>query len=840
MMVKQQDAFHALNIEEVLKALGTSHEGISQEEAQKRLKRFGENTIREEKTSKWKILLRQFNNVLIYILLVASLISLLVNKMTDFFVVIGIILINTLIGFWQEIKAASSIEALKRLTESRHKVIRDGKQNLVHSAKLVPGDYLIFHEGEAITADCRLIESSELMVDESSLTGESMPVAKNPQDVLPKEALPYELTNILLSGTIIVRGSARAIVVKTGVDTYFSKVAERSQEQSPDTPLTKALKNFSKRYLIFLTFLFATIGFVGYFQGRTILNLAYILLAGLVSAVPAGLPMVITLLMVIGALALSRRKALVRYLPAVETLGSATVIASDKTGTITEGNLIVRDIYAFDEEKLKHVAALCNDSHEGYGDPLDVALADWMEEFDKIRKEFPRKWSYSFDPKHRLMATVNDFHGEKELLVKGAYESLREKNKNNDEEIKHLDEAADRLLKKGLRVLAFGTGERLGENPDSWKIRIVGLIGFFDPAKEGVKEAIREAKNAGIRVLIFTGDHPQTALAIARDVGICGEEENVLTGKEIEKMSDEQLAKALLHVNVLARTLPEQKYRVVNILQHHRQVVAVTGDGINDVPALRTADLGIAMGSGTDAAKSVSNMVITDNNLAVIVHAIKNGRIIADNIRKVIYYLISTSLQEIFLIALSIFSALQMPLTAIQILWINIVTDGVQDKAFPFAKAEGDVMLRSPRRLKEKFLNLTQLARITFFGASVGLTCFLLYMYLLTKYPFEIVSTIVFTSVAAAQWANGIQAQKEREPFLKNIRLSLTINPYIFLGLIAGVLLQCFVIYVVPQWFYTHPIPLKLWIYPLGVFCLAFIFVEIRKWFEITFLHLRQ
>ncbi|GAB4188213.1 MAG: cation-transporting P-type ATPase [Simkaniaceae bacterium] len=840
MAVEAESAFHALSVEEVLQKLETSHEGISQKEAEKRLETYGKNVLKEERTSKWKIFFRQCNNILIYILLAASLISISVGEMTDFFVILGIIIINTLIGFWQEVKAEASIEALKKMTESRHKVFRDGKQQLIHSSELVPGDYIVLHEGEAVTADIRLIESSDLIVDESSLTGESMPVLKDPKKVLPEDAMPYEFTNMLLAGTVIVRGMARGVIVNTGSRSYFAKIAERSQESSPETPLTKALKHFSKRYVIFLSVLFFLIGVVGYFQGRTILNLAYILLAGLVSAVPEGLPIVITLVMVIGALALSRKKALVRYLPSVETLGSATVIASDKTGTITEGNLIVKDIFAHDMEKLKHVAALCNDSHEGTGDPLDVALADWIEEFDEIREKFPRKWSYSFDPQHRLMATVNEFDGTEELLVKGAYESLKEKSKNEEKELQELDAAAEKLLEEGLRVLAFGQGERLGEGPKAWKIRIIGLIGFLDPAKEGVKEAVRLAKSAGIHVLMFTGDHPKTALAIAKDVGIASAEEKVLIGKEIEKMSDEELGHALQEVNVLARTLPEQKYRVVNLLQANRQIVAVTGDGVNDVPALKTADLGIAMGSGTDAAKNVSNMVITDNNLAVIVEAVKNGRVIADNIRKVIYYLISTSSQEVFLIALAIFSSLTLPLSAIQILWINIVTDGVQDKTFPFAKAEGDVMKRKPRRPKEKFLNWQQLSRIVYFGFLMGLICFFLYLFLLPRHTFDLVTTVIFTSVVAAQWANGIQAQKEREPFFKNIRRSFTINPWIFLGLLGGLLLQLAAIYAVPGWFHARPLSLAMWKYPVGIFFTAFFLVELRKWLEVILLNIKK
>ena len=827
------DAFHSLTIEETFGRLKTSSQGLDCAEVEKRLAEFGKNVIQEEKISKWKILFRQFNNILIYILFAASLISISIGEWVDFIVINFIIVINGAIGFWQELKAEASIAALKKLTESRSKAIRSGNLELVPSSELVPGDYLILHEGEVITADIRLVEGSGLMVDESSITGESAPIVKDSNITLPREALPYELKNSLLAGTTVVRGTGKGIVVKTGVNTYLATIAEKLQETSPETPLTKSLAFFTKRYLIALILLLILLGIIGSLQGRGVLNLGYILLVNLVSAVPEGLPIVITLVMVVGAVALSKKQALVRYLPSVETLGSATVIASDKTGTITEGKLIVKEVYSQDLKKLKHIAALCNDAHEGSGDPLDVALADWVENFEQIRNVYPRKWGYSFDSKLMLMASVHTIDGHEELLIKGAYESLREKVENK-ESLKETDQIFEKFLQEGLRVLAFGTGGHREEDPSTWKITITGLIGFLDPPKQSVKEAVLAAKNAGIHVIMITGDHPMTAKAVAKEIGIWNEHAEVLTGKEIETLSDEHLLKSLKSATVLARILPEHKYRVVKLLQKNKEIVAVTGDGVNDVPALKAADIGIAMGGGTEAAKSASKMVITDNNLKVIVEAIKNARVIADNIRKVIYYLISTSMQELSLIALAIFFGFPVPLSAIQILWINIVGDGVQDKTFPFAKAEGNVMKRKPQKPEKQFFDLMQMMRILVFGLVIGLLCFFLYIHLLNLYPFEVVSTIIFTSVVMAQWANGIQAQKEKEPFFKNIANSFAINPYIFLGCGLGVVLQCLVIYGAPHVFHSTSISLEMWKYPVFVFFAAFFVIEIRKWIEVV------
>ena len=766
----------------------------------------------------------------------ASLISFSIGKWTDFFVINAIISINGLIAFWQELKAEYSIEALKKLTESQSKVFRNDELILVNSSELVPGDFVILHEGEMISADIRLTDSSGLMVDESSITGESIPILKDHTEIVEEKALPYELKNTLLSGTFVVKGSGKGIVVKTGSHTYLASIAKHAEEKSPATPLTKALNFFTKYYVLVVSILLIGLGIIGFLQDRSILELAYILLASLVSAAPEGLPIVITLVMVIGTLALSKKQTLVRYLPAVETLGSATVIASDKTGTITQGVLVVKEYFSDDLKTLKKIAALCNDSEGGKGDPVDVALSDFVENFDEIRKQNPRNWSFPFDTKHRFMATINQTDHTETLFVKGAFESLKTK-AHNQNNLGELEKTVEQFSLHGLRVLAFGKGSTVGRNSDDWNIEIIGLIGFLDPPKAEVKEAIIAAKKAGIRVIMITGDHPLTAKAIAEQVEIWNDHHEILTGKEIEMLTEKELTLRLKSTSVLARILPEQKYTIVKLLQENKEIVAVTGDGVNDVPALKVADIGIAMGSGAEAAKNASKMVITDNNLKIIVEAIKNARVISDNIRKVIYYLLSTSIQEIFVISFAIFTSLPVPLTAIQILWINIVTDGVLDKAFPFAKAEGNVMERKPQKPEKQFFNRRQVIRILAFGLGMGILTYLLYIHILPFYPFKEVSTIIFMSLVFAQWANGLQAQKEAEPFFRNFIYSFQINPYIYLGLIGGIFLQLIVLYLIPSLFYIIPLSFEQWKYPIGFFFLAFTIVEIRKWVEYYLYH---
>ena len=379
-----------------------------------------------------------------------------------------------------------------------------------------------------------------------------------------------------------------------------------------------------------------------------------------------------------------------------------------------------------------------------------------------------------------------------------------------------------------------------GNDPSSWRLNLLGLIGFLDPPKNGVKDAVLTAKKAGIRVVMITGDYPLTAKAVAKEVGIWKEKDSILTGEQVAQLDDNSLFEAMKKTTVLARIIPEQKYRIVKVLQSKGEVVAVTGDGVNDVPALKAADLGIAMGSGTEAAKGVAKMVIVDNNLGIIVDAIKTGRVTADNVRKVIYYLLSTNMHQIFLLAMAIFSGLPLPLYPIMILWINLVTDGTQDKTFPFIKAEDNVMDRYPIKPGKQFFDQKQLFRILFFGLVMGIASYILYVYLLNNYSYEFAVSVTFVSVVVPQWINGIQTQKEKEPFFKNIRKSFTINPYIYIGAAIGLALQLSAMYLVPEWFGVVPLPLDKWIYPIALAGLAFFALEARKIIEFYMLKTKK
>ena len=830
-MIAPLQKIHTWSIEETKNRLKTSNSGLTELEVHKRQSLYGKNTLEEETLSPVLLLVRQFNSPLIFILFAASLISLFLREFTDFFIVIGLLVINGVIGFWQEWKAQASLASLKKLTETKNIVIRGGKRKLIPASELVPGDVVVLHQGEVVTADVRLIECLGLLTDESLITGESTPILKNLEQFPSEDSLPFEWTNMVLTGSTVVRGKGHGIVVRTGKDTYLASIEEKAKAPAPPTPLQMALRSFVKKYvLLILTFLGIMAAF-GSMQGRSFIELSYVLLACLVSAVPEGLPIVVTLVMLRGALLLRKQQTLVRDLPAVETLGSTTVIATDKTGTITEGRLSVQDVYTQDLPKLQQIGALCNESKEGLGDPLDIALVEWAKNAYDLQVRYPKKWELPFDSTLMLMATIHTIEGGNTLYVKGAYEVLREK-ASNTSELEAFDAASHVFVKKGYRVIACAESRKAVTDPKEWQLHIVGLIGFIDPPKKGVHGAVLAAKKAGLHVIMITGDHPTTAQTIAQEVGIWKQHDLVLTGKEIEILSDDELLEQLKKTTVLARILPEHKFRVVQLLQKQKEIVAVTGDGVNDIPALKAAHIGIAMGTGSEAAKSVSQMVLVDNNFSVIVDAIRNARVIATNLRKVIYYLVSTSTQELVFLLFSILSDMPLCLSAIQILWLNLVTDGILDKTFPFLKEEGNVMKQAPQNVETTFLNPQQIKSILFFGLTQGGGCFALYYFLYPIYPFETVSTMVFTSMVLSQWANALQAQKEREPFFHNIKLSFTINPHIFLAMIVSLLLQCSVLYIFHPFFNTVPLTITQWVSPIMIFCFAFFLIELRLWID--------
>ncbi|WP_309499893.1 cation-transporting P-type ATPase [Sulfurovum sp.] len=823
---------HFETIESLAGQMETSKEGLNNVDVQKNLSIYGLNEIKEKKHNLFILFLSQFKSPLVYVLVAAAILSLFLRNIHEGVLILLILLFNALIGFWQEIKALSSIKALQKLTESKIQVKRENQILVISSSELVPGDVIVMSEGDIVPADIRLCYTNGFVIDESILTGESMPVEKDANLTLPKETLPYELDNMALSGTTVTKGKAEGFVVFTGQKTYLASISSKAEEESPDTPLSKALEVFIKKHMFVVLILISITAILSLWEGREIIEVIYLVIALLVASVPEGLPIVITLVLTIGAMTLSVRKVYIRHLPSVETLGSTTVIASDKTGTITQGNLKVEEVFSLHDTFSQTVSALANESIDGKGDPLDTALAIWVgKAYEDIRQKYSRVNLYPFDTQHRLMASSNMIEEEHKIFVKGAFESLKQF-ATNKEDLETLQKEHDRLASHGLRVIALGTGEHTTDDIEKWQIEIVGLVGFIDPPKPGVLEAVHTAQKAGVRVMMITGDNALTAAAVAKSVNIYKEGDLVVTGKELNDMDDKTLEEILPKVTVWARVLPEHKYRIVKALQKQGEIVAVTGDGVNDVPALRAADLGIAMGEGTDAAKSTAKMVLADNNLSVIVDAIKQGRSIANNIRKTIYFLLTTSLDEVILITGAILMALPLPLYPIQILWINLVANSALDKTFPFLKDEEDVMNRAPSKLHEQFLDKVQLLRVLYVVLVISLGALFLYVWMLEHYTEESAISTLFTAFIIATWVNGLQSLKEHEPFLKNIKKSLQLNPYIFYGIGIGIVLQLCAIYLLSDVFHTLPLNAES-LMIIGLLALwVFGMVEIRKWAE--------
>jgi Ca2+-transporting ATPase len=831
---------HALQVAKVLELLQSAPKGLPHDEVVRRRKRFGKNLLEEHRVSRLSILIGQFRSPLVLILLAASLISLFVGHRGDALLIFVIVCINTALGFWQELKALTSIEALKKMTESRVAVMRGGKATTVASSQIVPGDIVLLQEGDIVPADLRLVSVEGLGIDESVLTGESVPVDKEADITLPEKTLPYELDNMALSGTVVVKGTATAVAVYTAQQTYLASIAARAQEASPESPLTRSLGIFTKKHLGILLSIIALIGGIAFLQGRPLLDITMLLIAEIVSAIPEGLPIVVTLVLTIGAMALGRKNTLVRYLPTVETLGSATVIASDKTGTITEGKLAVKESFAIDETFTKIAAALANESVKGKGDPIDLALAQWLGvSYEEIRGRYRRTSFYPFDTKHRLMASANIIHEEHRIVVKGAFESLKEFARNRGD-FKKLEAVHDEFARKGLRVLAMGVGDYESDDIETWEIDIVGLVGFLDPPKKDVKVAVETAKSAGLQIMMVTGDNALTAAAVSAEVGIFTEGDRVLTGPEISEMDDEALKQRLSDTTVWARMLPEHKYRLVKLMQEKGEIVAVTGDGANDIPALKAADLGIAMGSGAEAAKATAKMILLNNDLSVIIEAVRQGRIIADNIRKSIYFLVSTSIDEIVLISGAILLGYPLPLYPLQILWINLVADSALDKTFPFVREEGNVMKRKPKRPAEQFFDKIQIARTLYASLAIGLLGLWLYKVMISAHGYDAAVSVVFTAMIVAIWVNGLQSLKEHEPFLRHIRTSFTINPYLFLGIFVGIFLQGAVLLFAAEWFHASVPDLEASGYILGMGLSVFFLIEARKWAELWYKNRRK
>ncbi len=857
--------WHVPAVEEVMKTLQTNRNGLSERKASEMLGNFGYNEIVERrKTSSIRIFLRPFKSFLIAILFIGGVISSLIGNLFDAFVIWIILVINAVLGFVQEYRTEKAIEKLKKLMIPKVRVLREGKQREIPSRELVPGDVIILEEGGRVPADARVFEEFNLILDESILTGESTPVHKQTKSV--RDLQLTERSNMVFMGTTVVYGRAKAIVVNTGMNTEMGRIAKMIQEEEESTPLQKKLNQFGKWLGLVVLGICGLVFALGYFRTLKFSDILLSSIALAVSAVPEGLPAVVTVTLALGVSRMTKRNALVRRLASVETLGCTTIICADKTGTMTTNEMTVRKIYygdkmveisgigfepkgdfirngeVFDPKKDKHLSlllrtgVLCNNASieykdEGWrvvGDPTEGALIVLGNKAKIVREEFTSPVvEIPFSSERKIMTTLH--RAEKNKLVayvKGAPEKVLKLSTHiqKDAGIEKLTERTrktitDRIHEmatEGLRVLALAyrkTGEvRVFDKLEN-NLIFLGLVGMIDPPRKEVKQAIEDCRQAGIKPVMITGDHKLTAIAVAKEIGLVEKDsELVLTGEELDRLSDEELKERIENTVIYARVSPEHKIRILDAFKKKGHVVAMTGDGVNDAPALKKADIGVAMGiKGTDVTKEASDMILTDDNFATIVNAVEEGRGIYDNIRKFVRFLLCTNFDEIALIGVSILVGLPLPLSPLQILWVNLVTDGLPALALTTDPYEPGLMKRKPRNPRSSILHGMLL--FIFVAALLDfISGMFVFVWGITSIgDIEKVRTMVFTVTVFYELFFVFNCRSEKHSVFKT---GIFGNKKLLIAVILSIALQVSVIYLpaLQVVFKTVPLNLQEWL----------------------------
>lgn len=849
--------YHLQSFEDVAGALKTSPAGLDVAAGQQRTIEHGKNLLEvKKKKTLWSMLLAQLTDFMILILIAAAVISGIIGDLTDTIVILSIVIINAVVGLVQEWRAEKAMEALESMSASQARVLRDTHSIEVPAADLVPGDVVLLEAGNIIPADVRFIEAYTLKVDESSLTGESINVEKN-TDALPEGEYPLgDRINMGYKGTFVTNGRGVAYVVVTGMKTELGRIAKMIQTDEIKTPLQKRLHGFGKRLTVIILILCVVFFFVGWMRGETwsVMLLTSISLA--VAAIPEALPALVTIALALGAKRLVKNNALIRKLPAVETLGSVTYICSDKTGTLTLNKMTVEEIFeskeitsslhVFDGKNiLLHAIGLNHDVTKDkdsiwVGESTEVALAqyalDKQHDRTSLEKKFPRLAELPFDSKRKLMATLHRTDSGVVAIVKGAVDILFERlHPDQKVHIPEFEHSVNEMAAKGYRTMGYAirlfTEMPSSVDPETIEssLTFIGLAGMMDPPRDEAREAVKQCKAAGIIPVMITGDHKLTAQAIAKNLGIISSENDlIIEGTELQKMSDDEFAAKVERVRVYARVDPEQKLRIITALQSRSQFVAMTGDGVNDAPALKNADIGIAMGiNGTEVAKEASHMILLDDNFATIVKAVKHGRRIFDNILKFVKYIMTGNSGEIWTLFLAPFFGLPIPLLAIHILWVNLITDGLPGLALASEPAEENIMSRPPRNPKESIFSGGMGWHILWVGLLMGIVTLSMQAWALHEGDAHW-QTMTFTVLCFSQLGNVMAIRSDRKSIFK---IGLLSNKPMLVALLVTVGLQLAVIYA-PFFnaiFKTQPLTLKELAITLAVSSIVFWVVEIEK-----------
>lgn len=852
----------SLSIDNTISLFSSKKTGLTEDEAKKRLLEYGENKLPEkDKKSKFQIFLSNFNSPLVYALFAAAIFAAIIGKFVDVGVILAVLVINALIGFIQEVKAEKDIEALKELTSFFVKVIRGGNIKETDADKLVPGDIVMLDEGDRIPADGRLIEVNNLLVNESSLTGESELILKVDHEIRGgKSETPK---NMVFQGTVVAEGNGKFVVLATGQETKFGKISLFAQETTAKTPIQKRMEKLSKQIGIAVLITSAFVLAIGMLNGEGAIYMFQLAISLAVSAIPEGLPVAVTIILVLGAKRMAKRKAIIRNMMAVETLGTTTVIATDKTGTLTHNKLKVIEIFSAAEmnykidsnedskkertddlSRIMISAAVCNnaeysrDKNIVIGEPTDAAILESAINFGVRKALYRPDHEIPFSSEKKFMAVSYADGRKRKVIVKGAPEVVLNKcayffdGKNISKLTKNkrnfFEKQVSKMSTSGLRVVSVAEGDFKKGLKSSVRSGLVllGFIGLKDTYRPGVKEAIERCKTAGIKIVMLTGDHLDTAISIAQKLGIIKKENEAIVAEDIFKK--EKLSKGTERFSVFARIMPEYKYKIIDYFKKKGEIVAMTGDGVNDVPALRKADIGIAMGnSGTDAAKEAADMVLVDDNFATIVNAVEEGRTIFENLRKTILYLISTSAGEVFTIIASLVLKLPIPITPLQILWINMITDTSATIPLGVEPKEDDHLKKPPRSPKENIVSRLIVRRSILVGIYMGVVAIYLFsanLHLGTDYA----RTITFLFLSISQWFNAFNCRSEKRSVFTKNPFS---NPWLILGITLGLLAQLAVMYIpaIEHVFGFVPVgPDAWWVAVLASFGLI-ILVEIDK-----------
>jgi len=830
---------HAISVEKILQEVEVDpKKGLTANQVSIRLKKHGPNRLKESKAKNiGLIFLEQFLDPIIYILAVAMALAYFFGEWLEGTAVLIVIIITALIGFFMEWQAIRSVEALQKMVETLANVLRDGQEEQIKATGLVPGDIVILESGDVIPADCRMLETESFAVKEAILTGESNQVEKNIA-VLPAKLPLANRNNMLYKGTIAVRGKAKAIVIATGVNTEIGRISElTSSAKKESTPLEKKLKKLS-RWLIWLTLILAVfIVITGYFQGKDLMLMIKTGIALAVAAIPEGLPIVATIALARGMLRLSKRNVVIKKLEAVQTLGETGIICTDKTGTLTENKMSVHHLvfntseFPISEaenfktdpafEKLILIGSLCNNlktkNGEISGDAVEIALIEFSGKmgfnYKELQQKYPKIQEVPFDPEIKKMATLHEFEGEFLVCVKGALEALINScdlvlTENGPVEFQNKEkflQSAKLVAAEGMRVLAFAfreTKEKPAFTELLEKLTFVGILGFLDPPRKDIKQAIETYKNAGIRVVMVTGDHPDTARKIGEEIGLIAQdapETMIVHGADLEEVGTlkQDKEKLLMEAAIFARMVPGQKLNLVEFYQKNKAVVGMLGDGVNDAPALKKADIGIAMGiRGTEAAKEVADVILMDDKFTSTELAIRQGRTIFENIRQFVIFLLSCNLAEIISVALASLSNLPMPLLPLQILFLNLVTDVFPALALGVGKGDPNIMKDPPRDPQEPILTKKLWTATVLYGLSITAAVLgvVAYTHFHLKLSAILVNNIAFYTLILGQLLNVFNLPRRKISFWKN---EVTTNPWVWMASIFSILIMV-VVYHIP------------------------------------------